>query len=179
MYRLNDFTAYFLKIALGVIIGLNGLFTQLASAESKAIDNAWQISPLVLNDLQAQSHNLYDWHGKVILLNFWATWCGPCRLEIPDLIRWQRDYAGNGLQVVSVGLDERRKLKNFARTLGINYPVLQADPEQQYRLLRQWGDPLGVLPFSVVIGQDGHLIFMQQGVFRQEAFDRFVKPLLD
>ncbi len=179
MYRLNDFKSYFLKTALGVIIGLIGLFTQPAGAESKSIDNAWKLKPLVLNDLQGKPHNLYDWHGKVILLNFWATWCGPCQVEIPDLIRWQRDYAGKGLQVVSVGLDEVRKLKNFARTVGINYPVLQADPEQQYSLLRQWGDPFGVLPFSVVIGQDGHLIFMQQGVFRQEAFDRFVKPLLD
>ncbi len=131
-----------------------------------------------LDDLEGLSHNLYDWHGQVILLNFWATWCGPCQLEIPDFIDYQERYGGKGLQIIGVGLDETRKLRNFVRTVGINYPILQADPESQYDLLKQWSNPYAVLPFTVVIGRDGRLLYMQQGIFRKDAFTNIVEPLL-
>lgn len=146
--------------------------------KGRRITNAWQLPPLVLNDLDGQSHNLYEWHGQVIMLNFWATWCGPCQIEIPDFIDYQSRFNANGLQVIGVGLDEIRKLRNYARTVGINYPILHADPELQYTLLKQWGNSFGILPFTVIIDRDGHLVFMQQGIFRKEAFNQIVKPLL-
>ena len=146
--------------------------------QGQHISNAWELPPLILNDLEGRSHNLYDWHGQVILLNFWATWCGPCQIEIPDFIDYQTRYGDRGLQIVGVGLDESRKLRNFVRTVGINYPILQADPELQYELLKQWGNSFGVLPFTVIIGRDGRLVFMQQGIFNKEAFATIVEPLL-
>ncbi len=178
MLKLNYYPCRFIKLNL-LMIGFVLFFAGSFSLAAKPVDNAWKMAPLILHDLKGEKHALYDWHGQIILLNFWATWCGPCQVEIPDLIRWQRQYASKGLQIVSVGLDEVRKLRNFARTVGINYPVLVADPDHQFSLLKQWGDPFGVLPFTVVIGKDGHFVFMQQGVFRQEAFDAIVKPLLD
>ncbi len=178
MNKLNYYTHRFIKLNL-IMIGLVSIFAMSSVLNAKPIDNAWKMEPLVLNDLEGQRRQLYDWHGQVILLNFWATWCGPCQIEIPDLIAWQQQYGDKGLQVVSVGLDEVRKLRNYARTVGINYPVLVADPDSQFSLLKRWGDPFGVLPFSVVIGKDGHFVFMQQGIFRQQAFDAIVKPLLE
>lgn len=147
--------------------------------KANAISNAWKLPPLILNDLNGNKRNLYDWHGKVIMLNFWATWCGPCQIEITDFINYQSRYADQGLQIIGVGLDELRKLRNFVRTVGINYPILQADPERQYSLLNQWGNPFGVLPFTVVIAKDGHLVFMQQGILNQKTFNTIVKPLLN
>lgn len=155
--------------------------TSLHATPSKgkqAISNAWELPPLILNDLNGQKHNLYEWHGKVIMLNFWATWCGPCLVEVPDFINFQAHHGEQGLQIIGVGLDEERKLRNFVRTTGINYPILQADPELQYSLLKQWGNSFGILPFTVVIAQDGHLVFMQQGILTQETFNTIVKPLL-
>lgn len=150
-----------------------------AQQKSKGISNAWELPPIILKDLKGEEHNLYDWHGKVIMLNFWATWCGPCQLEIPDFISYQNQYADKGLQIIGIGLDDLRKLKNYARTVGINYPTLHADPELQYSLLNQWGNPYGVLPFTVIIARDGHLVFMQQGILNSQNFNTFVKPLLD
>jgi len=157
----------------------SSLLSAETQSKKKGISNAWELPPLILNDLEGQQHSLYDWHGKVIMLNFWATWCGPCQIEIPDFINYQSRYADKGLQVIGIGLDEVRKLKNYVRTVGINYPILQADPESQYSLLNQWGNPFGVLPFTVIIARDGHLVFMQQGILNRRSFDTFVKPLLD
>ena len=147
--------------------------------KGKAISNAWELSPLILNDLNGKEYSLYDWHGQVIMLNFWATWCGPCQIEIPDFIEYQARYGNQGLQIIGIGLDEARKLRNYVRTVGINYPILHADPELQYSLLKQWGNPFGVLPFTVIIARDGHLVFMQQGIFNKQSFDTIVKPMLD
>jgi len=160
------------------------LFSSAAIAENAApknrgITNAWKLPSLILKDLQGQSRNLYDWHGRVIMLNFWATWCRPCQIEIPDFIAYQQRYEEKGLQIIGVGLDKQRPLRNFVRTLGINYPVLQADPEQQFALLKQWGDASGVLPFTVIIASDGQLVFMQQGILDKATFSRIVEPLLD
>jgi len=146
---------------------------------NKAISNAWELPALILDDLDGQKHNLYDWHGKVIMLNFWATWCGPCQIEIPDFIDYQTRYQDKELQIIGVGLDKVRKLKNYVRTVGINYPILQADPELQYSLLKQWGNPFGILPFTIIIARDGHLVFMQQGILNKQSFETFVKPLLE
>ncbi|RLA42326.1 MAG: TlpA family protein disulfide reductase, partial [Gammaproteobacteria bacterium] len=92
---------------------------------------------------------------------------------------YQAHYGDQGLQIIGIGLDEVRKLRNYVRTVGINYPILQADPELQYSLLNQWGNPFGVLPFTVIIARDGHLVFMQQGIFNKQAFDSIVKPMLN
>lgn len=147
--------------------------------EVSGIDNAWELAPLVLEDLQGVERNLYDWHGSVIVLNFWASWCTPCQIEIPELVKYQSRYGNHGLQIVSVGMDEPRKLSNVARTLGINYPVLVADPKLDSVIMREWGNRKGVLPFSVVIDRDGHLVFMREGMFDSEAFEIWVRPLLD
>jgi len=162
-----------LLLALSLLPGL-----LLAEPEKQQITNAWEVSPLVLPDLSDLSHNLNEWRGKVIILNFWATWCGPCQIEIPHLIRYQDQYAAKGLQIIGVGLDEMKKLRNFVRTVGINYPILRADPENYYPLLNQWGNPFGTLPYTVVIDRQGKFVLMQQGIFSDEAFTEIVLPLL-
>lgn len=141
--------------------------------------NAWDLPPMILSDLNGQQRNLYDWHGKVIILNFWATWCAPCQEEIPNLIALQNRFTHQGLQVVGVGMDEIRKLKNFARTLGINYPILVEDPDHGGHLMQQWGNHLGIIPFTVVIDRNGRLSYKRAGVFDNEVFEAFVKPLLE
>jgi len=176
---------HFLKIKGSIVslICIVCLYSSQAHANPtkriQAISNAWELPPIILNDLNGQKHNLYEWHGKVIMLNFWATWCRPCLIEIPDFINFQARYAKQGLQIIGIGLDEERKLRNFVRTTGISYPILQADPELQYSLLKQWGNSYGILPFTVVIAKDGHLVYMQQGILSKETFNAIVKPLLE
>lgn len=133
---------------------------------------------LQLNDVDGNPHRLDEWRGKVVLLNFWASWCPSCQSEIPDLVRYQEAHGAQGFQIVSVGIDEARKLKNAARTLEINYPVLQSDPERSGALLSAWGDNRQILPYSVVVGRDGTVVHHQIGTVDDRVFDMFIVPLL-
>ncbi len=153
---------------------LMGVFPTLAQAAT----DASELPRLVLPDLQDRNRHLLEWCGKVILLNFWATWCGPCQIELPHLVEYQRRYGRHGLQVIGVGLDRPDKLENVVRTLDIPYPVLHISSRQGGRLLRQWGNSQGVLPYTVVIDRSGSIVFTHIGVFDDEAFEFFVKPLL-
>jgi thiol-disulfide isomerase/thioredoxin len=151
----------------------------LLPVSAHARDNAWSKPPLHLPDLNGRPRQLEEWRGKVILLNFWATWCAPCQAEIPHLIGYGREYRGHGLRVVGVGLDEVRKLRNFVRTLGIDYPVLVTDPKRGIGLLKQWGDRSGTIPYTLVIDREGYIELAYPGIFDEEAFTDYVLPLLE
>jgi peroxiredoxin len=145
---------------------------------SEGVTNAWDIPAFRLQGLDGETHRLDEWKGKVIMLNFWATWCAPCRYEIGDFVKYQEQYGPRGLQIVGIGLDEERKLKNVARTLGIDYPVLVADSAKNPGLLPQWGNPTQMVPYTVVIDRDGRLKYIHRGQMHEDAFDEFVLPLL-
>lgn len=141
--------------------------------------NAWDQPPLVLEALDGRTHSMNEWRGKVILLNFWASWCSPCQYEIPDLVRFQRRYAGMGLRVIGIGIDSAGPLRNVSRSLGINYPVLVASPESSGRLLARWGNPQQMVPYSVLIGRDGAILMQYRGVIDEEWFGDTVLPVLN
>ncbi len=142
-------------------------------------NNAWELKPVRLPDMDGKERALKDWSGKVIMLNFWASWCSPCQYEIPEFVGYQDKYGARGLQVVGIGLDEARKLKNVARTLGINYPVMVIDEAAGADLMREWGNDTGIIPYTVIIDRDGHIRYIHRGRMDAYAFDHFVKPLLD
>lgn len=144
-------------------------------------NNAWEMPVFEFKGLDGKLHRLADWKGKVIMLNFWASWCAPCQYEIPEFVDYQRQYAGKGLQIVGLGLDGERKLRNVARTLAINYPVLIADlnDPKNTALLPQWGNSRQIVPYTVVIAPNGHIVYIHRGRMDREAFDHYVKPLLE
>jgi thiol-disulfide isomerase/thioredoxin len=113
-----------------------------------------------------------------LVLNFWATWCGPCLTEVPHLVGYEDRYGHRGLQIVGIGIDEPRKIANVARTLGINYPVLLAQARHASRLLGAWGNPEQGLPYTVVIGKDGTIRFRYRGILDEETFNSNILPLL-
>lgn len=133
---------------------------------------------LRLKDLEGVDHDLGEWLGQVLVVNFWASWCGPCQTEIPELVRMQRDYGEQGLQIIGVGIDRRRPLANVRRSLGINYPVLVADPQRSGPLLARWGNAERFVPYTVVIDRHGRVVHRQFGEMDREVFADLVLPLL-
>ena len=132
--------------------------------------------PVVLKDLKGRTVRLTDFKGKVVLLNFWATWCPPCRAEIPELIRWQREYGSKGFQIIGVTYPptNRRRVRRFLRASKITYPVLLGD--KKTKALFDTGE---TLPFSVVIDHEGKVRENIEGILLPEEFDEKVKPLLE
>jgi thiol-disulfide isomerase/thioredoxin len=141
-------------------------------------NNAWELQPFRLEGLDGKQHALDEWKGKVIILNFWASWCAPCQYEIPDLVALQKKYGAKGLQVVGIGLDEARKLGNVKRTLGINYPVLVAPQASNARLLSRWGNDRQIVPYTVVIDRDSTLVYIHRGQLSNEAVADYIVPLV-
>lgn len=130
---------------------------------------------LTLKDVGGRSVSLADYKGKVVLLNFWATWCPPCRAELPDFVKMQREYAKQGLQIVGVTYppETARGVRRFVRRLGVNYPVALGTKET--KALFDTGE---TLPLTVVIDREGNVRDTIEGILLPEEFELKVKPLL-
>ncbi len=120
---------------------------------------------------------LEQWRGKVLVVNFWATWCAPCREEIPGFIQFQTEYGARGVQFVGLAIDQKERIRPYARDIGINYPVLVGGLESM-DFARQVGNWRGVLPFTVVIDRSGKVVTTEIGILRPEKLESLLKPLL-
>lgn len=164
------------SLRLVLLLAIAGLSLPLQALESGSLEPV--LDEISLPDLSGQTRTFEHWKGRTILLNFWASWCTPCQYEIPHLVRYQQQYADKNLQVIGIGLDDRRKLENVKRSLGINYPVLVIEQFQGADLMAKLGNPQQVVPYTMVIRADGQVMHTQRGQFDDESFDLFVKPLL-
>ena len=129
-----------------------------------------------LKDVNGVDVKLSDYKGKVILLDFWATWCGPCKIEIPWFVELQTKYGKDGLQALGVSVDDTvEKLKPYVAELKMNYPVLQGlghdDMQEAYGPM--WG-----IPVTVVISRDGRICNKHIGFSAKESFEKEIKSLL-
>jgi len=130
---------------------------------------------MALKDLRGRTVRLSDYRGKVVLLNFWATWCPPCRAEMPDLVKMQREYKSRGLQIIGVTYppETPAAVRRFVRRLRVNYPVALGTKETK-RLF----DEGETLPLTIIIGRDGNVIDRVEGILLPEEFEQKIKPLL-
>jgi thiol-disulfide isomerase/thioredoxin len=130
---------------------------------------------LALKDLRGRTVRLSDYRGKVVLLNFWATWCPPCRAEMPDLVKWQREFRGKGLQVIGITYPptEWSEVRQFIRSVGVNYPILIGTLKTKALF-----DAAETLPITIVIDREGNVRERIEGILLNEEFEQKIKPLL-
>lgn len=126
-----------------------------------------------LPDLDGRRRGPDEWKGKVLVLNFWATWCAPCREEIPLLMDLERRRPE--VRVVGIALDTVDAVRAFAKELGIGYPLLLDDVRGS--TMRRYGNRLGALPFTVITGPDGTVAFVRLGVLDPVELDTAVAAL--
>ncbi|MEJ2360914.1 MAG: TlpA disulfide reductase family protein [Gammaproteobacteria bacterium] len=130
-----------------------------------------------LSDIRNKPHDIRQWDGKVILLNFWATWCPPCRHEIPGFIRMYKKFKDKGFVIVGVALDTRQNAIDFLDPMGINYPVLVGE-KQGLDLTQQYGNAMGVLPYSVIIDRKGIIRDTVAHAMTEKQAEQLIQPLL-
>ncbi len=104
-------------------------------------------------DTDGRLRNISEWDGKFILLNFWATWCPPCKKEIPHFIELQQEYGDAGLQIVGVAMDNAADVSAFAMEMDINYPLMIGE-QDAIELARRYGNDFGALPYTVIIDSE-------------------------
>ena len=129
-----------------------------------------------LPDLENKSQTVSQWRGKVLVINFWATWCAPCREEIPLFVKMQERYRDKGLQFVGISIDSVDKTSEFARSFGINYPTLIGTIDT-VEISRQAGNKRRVLPYTVILNRKGQIIATELGNITHEKLEGLVNPL--
>ncbi len=158
----------------GDVVGSGGSATR-SSAGSACSGTAGPAKfDFTLMDMDGKSVNLADYRGKAVLLNFWATWCPPCKTEIPAFIELQEKYRDRGFVVLGVSTDDPADaLQQFAAQYKINYPVLQGTEA----IMDAYG-PIWAIPVSVLINRDGTICKKHMGPATKEEFEKDIKALL-
>lgn len=131
-------------------------------------------------DLDGQPHRIGDYAGQVVMINFWASWCAPCRREMPLLIAAQERFGDQGLQIMGVAVDHPRAARAFARNHDTNYPIL-IGTEQAAKIQDQYtgeNDPPGVLPYTVILNRNGRIVQRIAGQLHSNQIARIIRPLL-
>lgn len=173
-------------LIVAAFFGVAGAFVyKKLSDTTPAVDNAGlaegidsgAVMAASLPDLAGKPQAFSQWAGKVVVINFWAPWCPPCREEIPGFIRLHEKYADKGLVFVGVALDEQDRVQAYVDEVGIHYPILLGGPEAS-QLSTVAGNRLGGLPYTLVLDRDGKPAATYTGAVAEQKLEALVAPLL-
>lgn len=157
--------------AAGTLVGQH-----LARSNVPAV-NGDAVLGVTLPDLSGAQQSLRQWQGKVLVVNFWATWCAPCREEMPQLVAAQAKYGTKGLQIVGIGIDNVAKMREFTQSIHLNYPALEGG-YGALELSKTLGNNAMALPFTVVVDRKGAVVLQQLGILTPENLQSITSKLL-
>lgn len=161
------------------VIAAVALYAGVFFAKKQLQGDSGEDQPVVLalKDYQGVLQDQAQWADKVLLINFWATWCAPCREEMPLLADFQQRYGDQGLQVLGIALDDVEPVQRFADSIDINYPLLMSD-ETTPDLMYQYNE-VGAIPFSLITDRAGVVTETKLGVFTADELQSIIEPLLE
>lgn len=162
-------------IIAGVIALVAGVFFQLPD-EAQKKQNTPRIE-FSFPDLSGKQRHVSEWQGKILVINFWASWCGPCREEIPEFIKLQNEFRDKGLQFIGIAIDEKQAVKNYLDTIAINYPILMGG-DSAIPLSHQLGNFINAVPFTLILDQKGRVMLRKPGEISREEILEEIEPLL-
>ena len=136
-----------------------------------------EIIDVVLLDLNGERRYLSEWKGKLIAINFWATWCAPCREEIPAFVELQEKYATQGLQFIGIALQQADEVRDFIEEYNVNYPSLVGGDEV-IKVASQLGNNIGAMPYTVIINSKGKIAYTHRGPLSKIEAEAVIKNFL-
>jgi thiol-disulfide isomerase/thioredoxin len=156
-----------LALGAGLFLGARGTHAEDPSA----------LLALSLPDTAGTPQSLAQWRGKVVVVNFWATWCAPCREEMPEFVKAQKEFGPRGLQFVGIAVDDADKVDKFIKDIGLNYPALVGG-YSAIDLSKSVGNRLAALPFTIIIDRQGNVAHTQLGQLKPDQLRSIVTRLL-
>ena len=161
--------------SVGVAAAAAGALTALGLLRSDSGSAALRAAEFT--DLDGRRRQLAEWKGKIIVCNFWATWCQPCREEIPMLVALSRQMEPKGVQLVGIAIDLAPKVADFAKDYKITYPLLIAGPDG-LDLMRATGNQVGGLPYTAFLDRQGKIVGRKLGALKEsEVRERLAEML--
>ena len=160
--------------AIAVAALAAGLYFGRANQEQTS---AAALMGLALPNVDGREQRLDQWKGKVLVVNFWATWCEPCREEMPEFVKAQAVSGAKGLQFVGIAIDSPDKIRQFTRELKVNYPSLVGG-YGALELSKTLGNRIGALPFTLIVDREGRIAYTQMGPLKPAKLDAVVGKLL-
>ena len=165
------FTALAFCLALSIAIALRYF------AETSNKPNSADLYAAKLPDISGTMQDLGQYQHKIIIVNFWATWCSPCREEMPELIALQQSYRDKNVVVLGIALDEPAQVAQYLKDTPVNYPIVATETAGSM-LGEQLGNDKGILPYTVVIDADGKIVSTHFGRITKAIIEASIQPLV-
>ena len=168
-----------LIVALAPLIALGlGVYAfRLLPEPAPGSRDSGTLMAVSLPDVDGNAQSLSQWRGRLLVVNFWATWCAPCKEEMPMFVRAQRAHASKGLQFVGIAVDDAAKVRQFAGEIGLNYPALIGGYGAM-ELSKSLGNTVMALPFTIVVDPKGNVVLTQLGPVREAQIEKLVTDFL-
>ena len=170
-----------LIVTVAVITFVSGLSVRglLSSPQAKPNQESQnQLPEFSLSGLDGKQHSIKEWQGKVLVINFWATWCPPCLKEMPEFEAVHGEYAKKGLQVIGIALDDAEPVKEFIASKKITYPILLGE-DTGMKIAHDLGNIVNTVPFTVIVNKKGEIVKREMGALSRADLLEIAAPLLD
>ncbi|MEE9448346.1 MAG: TlpA disulfide reductase family protein [Arenicellales bacterium] len=163
-----------LMLALGWQLGTNKALDPNKPGMSEA---ALSLPDYHWDNLNGGQSQLTDWKDKILVINHWATWCEPCRKEIPMFMAFRQQYAEQGVELIGIAHDDEDDVRRYVDSMGMDYPQLLAGLKQGRKWLAMLGSN-GSLPFTLIFDRDGQLLASKLGLMHESELKKTILPLL-
>ncbi len=130
-----------------------------------------------LPGMAGEQHAISEWDGDILAINFWATWCQPCKEEVPEFVELQEKYRDRGVTFIGVAIDEKAPVSKFMARYDMNYPVLIGE-QAAIDAARAYGNRIGALPYTAFVDRDGKVVHVHRGRLPLEEADSILSELV-
>jgi thiol-disulfide isomerase/thioredoxin len=163
-------------LLIAALLGIGLRYHSSSSPDQPGLSTA-ALFAATFPDAEGKQQPLKQWQGKILVVNFWATWCPPCREEMPELSQLQEQYRGHNLAVVGISVENVTQIRDFVKTLPVSYPLLAGDMDAM-NLGASLGNDKSVLPYTLIIKADGSIAKTHFGRINKALLEQTLLPLI-
>lgn len=160
-----------------LLAGIIALSAGLLAQRGSDVKQSAAALAFSLPDITDKQRHINEWKNKLLIINFWATWCPPCLKEIPAFISIQKQFMDTDLQFIGIAIDNKQAVLDYLKTININYPILIGG-ESAISLSHQLGNIIKAVPFTIIINQQGQIIHRQPGEISPDEIMEVIQPFI-